>query len=457
MVKAKKTKFVKVVKRRLPWLEHLIEREDVARDLNLEDTLATRVPRGSLCVYCKASKMLCGKPSCPILVKLRCYIKVEPSLRGLSVEGSSPPAVFVGRRGYPYVNVGPLVPPMRGDTSLYDSPERWLEANVSLEDVVDMRMKLVRGKVKARVDEADEPRGVLQTLQEMVLSSRPVDAEMQLKRRPLASLILDDDVQPIGPSAPMEELRVEAVNTYRLLEKVYGDVDLKAEEAILELYRRGTPVTYIQRALSVGMMGLKGRRKLVPTRWSITAVDSIVSRRLIDEVVKRSEEVAEFRVYSLTVMGNEFIVLMIPGKWSYESIEAWYPGTAWNPDQESLAFCGDWEGYWGRSSYASMGGCYYAARLAVAEALAREHRQAQVLVLREARPGYIMPVGVWIVREAVREALRRKPEVFDTAQEALEHAFKRLMIRPEEWFKVSWTLDSLVKQEKITKYLERKA
>jgi len=39
--------------------------------------------------------------------------------------------------------------------------------------------------------------------------------------------------------------------------------------------------------------------------------------------------------------------------------------------------------------------------LAVCDQLVKERRQATVIVLREARPGYIMPVGVWQVREVM--------------------------------------------------------
>jgi hypothetical protein len=100
-----------------------------------------------------------------------------------------------------------------------------------------------------------------------------------------------------------------------------------------------------------------------------------------------------------------------------------------------------------------MGGCYYAARLAAVEALSRERRQAQVLVLREAGPSYLLPVGVWVVREAVRRAFRERPAVFSTAEEALSFAFSKLKVRAEEWFKVSRLLDDLKRQERIVKYL----
>ena len=42
------------------------------------------------------------------------------------ISGSSPPSVFVGSYGYPKVGVGPMVPPIHGDTSVFDIPEQWV-------------------------------------------------------------------------------------------------------------------------------------------------------------------------------------------------------------------------------------------------------------------------------------------------------------------------------------------
>ena len=63
---------------------------------------------------------------------------------------------------------------------------------------------------------------------------------------------------------------------------------------------------------------------------------------------------------------------MIPQQWSYESMEAWYPGTVWNPNGTSIAIFSDWEGNSGRTTYAQIGGCYYSARLAVCEQLPKK-------------------------------------------------------------------------------------
>ena len=59
------------------------------------------------------------------------------------VDGSTPPSVFVGAYGYPKVLVGPMLPPIHGDTAILDSPEKWV--GKSLEDIVNYRLSLVRG------------------------------------------------------------------------------------------------------------------------------------------------------------------------------------------------------------------------------------------------------------------------------------------------------------------------
>ena len=47
-----------------------------------------------------------------------------------------------------------------------------------------------------------------------------------------------------------------------------------ANEAVLNLYDAGVEISKIQKCFSIGMMGKK--RKLTPTKWSITATDDII-------------------------------------------------------------------------------------------------------------------------------------------------------------------------------------
>jgi hypothetical protein len=189
----------------------------------------------------------------------------------------------------------------------------------------------------------------------------------------------------------------------------------------------------------------------VPTRWSITAVDSILSENLMKRI-KTHPEINEYRIYESRYLDNIFEVLMLPQAWSYEAMEAWYPGTIWNPTGRIVAIYSDWEDYEGRTTYADIGGCYYAARLAVCELLRNERRQATAIVMREAHPGYIMPVGVWQVRENVRNAMKQTPLKFNTLNEALAHIAGQFQIPLQRWITESKLLQNALFQRKLTQY-----
>jgi hypothetical protein len=438
------------------WLLQLVDDPNIAADLNYNaDYLAAKasgVAWGKgLCVACKGAKFLCGKTRCPLVVRLKHYFRTMPLIQGTDVDGASPPGVFVGRFGYPYVYAGPLVPPVHEDTSLYDLPELWF--GKSMDEIVGFRSMLVRGKHRVHVRRFEDAGKIMDRTRELALSEGSVDVELALKKKPQRRFILDDEVQPFGPSALVRDLSVGTSRWDHQIEKAYGDTDLKAAEAVTTLYERGVLVTKIQRAFSVGSFGLKGNRCLVPTRWSITAVDSIVSKDMMAQI-KTFPEINEYRVYESQYLDNQFEVLMIPGAWSYEAMEAWYPGTVWNPSKLYVVMFSDWEGFEGRTTYAKIGGCYYAARLAASELLTRERRQASVVVLREAHAGYIMPVGVWQVRENVRNAMRQKPLKYDTLEEALNRVASQFQIPLEQWIGRSKLLQDALFQRKITQYFK---
>ena len=383
------------------------------------------------------------------MVRLYSRFKVEQLLGLSSLSGSSPPGVFIGRIGYPYVSIGPLVPPTSGDTGILDTPEFWL--GKTIDEIVDFRATLVRGKHRVHVMNVDAGGKICDIVRELALASSPTDVEVEFLKKPRANLILNDELQPFGPSAPLKNISVGSFRIDNRIEKAYSDSDLKASEAVLSLYDRGVLVSRIQKAFSVGAFGIKGQRRFVPTRWSITAVDSLISNSLL-EAVKKYPLINDYRVYESGYLDNRFEIVMMPESWSYESMEAWYPGTAWNQRSHSPVILSDWEGFKGRTTYAAIGGCYYAARLAVAELLSRERRQAEVLVLREVHPGYIMPVGVWQVRENVRNAMRQHPHKFNTLYETLSHISSKLSIGIEKWIQASALLQRAIKQRKITEY-----
>ena len=435
------------------WVRDVLKNSSFASDVNYdEDIIIAKAPKNGLCVACKGSKLLCGKTRCPIIVKVNYFLKSVPLMQSEDISGASPPSVFVGRIGYPYVYAGPLVPPVQEDTSLYDLPEFWF--GKTIDEIVGFRSMLIRGKHRVHVRKFEEAGKIIEKTRELALAVKPVDVELMLKKKPRGFIVLDDAVQPFGPSAPIRDLRVGNARWDHHIESAYEDTDLKAAEAVQELYDKGVLVTKVQRAFSVGAFGLKKNRRLVPTRWSITAVDSILSKELIKKV-KTFPEISDYRVYESRYLDNVFEVFMFPRAWSYEIMEAWYPGTVWNPDGRGAFLYSSWEDYDGRTTYAEIGGCYYAARLAVCEQLVKERRQATVIVLREAHPGYIMPVGVWQVRENVRNAMRQKPLIFKTPEEALKWIASQFQIPMQQWIMRSELLKNTLFQRRITDFLRR--
>src|SRR5271157_909097 len=63
---------------------------------------------------------------------LRKYYSTKTIRIGKSIEisGDSPTDIFIGRYGYPQVFIGPLVPPVFGDTTMLATPEMWRNASI---------------------------------------------------------------------------------------------------------------------------------------------------------------------------------------------------------------------------------------------------------------------------------------------------------------------------------------
>jgi hypothetical protein len=409
-----------------------------------------QVPKGSPCIICKGARNLCGKERCPLMVKFYSRSRTRRLIDTLDLAGMSPPGIFVGRYGYPKVEVGPLVPPFMGDTAMMDTPELWV--GKSIDEIVDFRFSLVRGKHRIDACNFDKGGRIVDLTRDLALSTDPLEVEVKFQKRPSGRMVLDDEVQPFGPSAWLKDLSVGNPKYDQRVEKAFYDTDLKSTQAVRQLYRSGVMISKIQKAFSVGAFGLGKNRKFVPTRWTITAVDDILGKGLLTDT-RHNPLLEEWRVYDWYQLDNRWSILLMPTSWRYELIEAWYPNTAWNPMGREVEIISDHEFFEGRKEYAHIGGCYYAARLAINELLTKEKRQAGAVIFREAHPGYIMPVGVWNVRENVRAALTTAPSRFETLQQALAHISGRMEIPMDTWIANSGILRDYLTQRRIDDYV----
>lgn len=359
------------------------------------------------CIRCKVGKSLCGRP-CPYLERLP-----SPDVElDREVFGPSPPAVFVGRQGYPRVNVGPMVPVGEAeDPRLLDRTEEWF--GLSMDRVIGMRGSLVRGMVRTDAASLDSVREVGG---EIAMASEPVDTELRFERKPRAEFTVDGATQPMGPAGRVVEASVaENPAVPRKVDYLVGDTDARATTALKELHGE-VPVDHEIRLLSAGLLGRGRDRRLVPTRWSITAVDSTLSGDMVGDI--RDYKELEAPVLGLAEhLDNRFAVLLIPGVWGFEFVESFRKGAIWATEPTVIR---DWEPFGGRTGYAdTTAGAYYSARLAVCELLKDLKRQARAIAIREIGPEYIVPLGVWVVREGSRRAAEEADRV-ESAERALE-------------------------------------
>jgi len=353
-----------------------------------------------------------------------------------SVFGPTPPNIFVGREGYPNVFVGPMVSlDAEADAKTFDSPAQW--TNLTYEQIISFRSSLARGMRKQHVKKnAGE-------MQLAVLSQKPVDIEVEFKKPLSYAMNFSAFTAPMGPSGEFESMRLAENPVIPKKIDEFADEKIKVRDAIPEL-SRSFDYYYLQKLLSAGILG--ENKKLVPTRWSITAMDRILADDCITQV-KQSPELDEISVFSNMNFDNHYEILLLPGAWEFEQFEAWSPGSYWQT-QANVAH--EYEPYAGRSDYAeSEGGGYYAGRLACAEALSKMRRQARVVVFREIDEAYKVPLGVWQVREGVRNAFTKPPMKFNTLAEALNHLRTRLRVPLEQYLEKS----SILRQKKMTEFV----
>jgi hypothetical protein len=377
-----------------------------------------------ICVTCKG-RGLCGRPFCPILRRLE-EISALPKI-GTSLEGLSPPEVFVGRHGYPSVRAGPMVPALEA----YHGQTLGME----IAEIIASRSSMVRSEVRMGVKEVLAPGRLLEACQQMAMSSAPVGTEVTFHKPPQARMHFDGVLSPSGPHGQLKEMEITTNPAIpRKVDEVVEEKDALAAASVGELYTSGIDLGHISRLLSFGLLGKK--RKLVPTRWSITASDDLVGKLLLERIAEYPI-VNDLYLYSAQDLGNHFEILLLPMVYSFELIEIWMPGSAWSPqgwigsDREDLR---------GKREYSLLAGGYYAARLAAMEQLSRLGRQSAVLAVREISEAYWASLGVWVIREVARKAMAAPPRRFGSLGKALAEMGQRLKTPAAEWRKLSQLL-----------------
>jgi len=388
----------------------------------------------------------CGDFNCGICAKAYTQIRIKQKAvkENFSSETVAP---FVGRYNYPNLNIGMLAPPEETkDSWMYDAPKYWAYEQLQIPKIVEFRSSLINSRTNLNVKKRDK---FLFLNQEASLASSPVDIDITLKKKPSFNMNNDNYMAPTGMLGELKKAKLtENANIHTKVQKVHYDDDLKAADALTYLYDNKFDENFLSKILSVGTLGIGKDRKLVPTRWSITATDDTLGKHLMQKVKMYNE--INYKAFFGGYLGNYYLVLCFPNVWSYELFEM----TSSNPSY----FKTDHEPYAGRKNYAkNTAGGYYTVKLAILEKLNELKRQGSCIALRFITSDYTLPLGVWVTREAARKTLENTGIEFSSKELMLKYSEKLIKQKfgcdINLYLKNSRVLREINNQQKISDFL----
>ena len=309
------------------------------------------------------------------------------------------PNLLIGEYGYPHVNVGSLI---AEDYSDQDDAKGFAKSNLKINDILYKRQALINTRQTMFVKERQTRYG--RQVEELAKSTKATSSEVHTEKPVSLQMGFHERAAPHGPSVLLKKLDItENTKIPKRVDQLTED-NTKASAALSELQEHKFDEYYLTKLLSVGSLGHAKNKKIVPTKWSITAVDDTLGKNVHEDIFDYAEH--DLTVITGNYLGNYYHILIQPGTWSFELIEYVMPKTIHNDSTGGL-LCHDYEFSQGRKKYAdNTAGGYYATRLPILEYFKKIHKQGRVTVYRIITPEYNVPLGVWVVREGVRKSMR---------------------------------------------------
>ena len=233
-----------------------------------------------LCVRCKG-KLLCGLKNCPLYDRMKKFKELKLKKE---VEAPSPPNFLISWKSYPRVAIGP-------NLSLKGIPKD--AYGLTLEEFVSVRANQLR---------TFQMKGI-RTKEETALSVKPVNFDVKLKS------ITGQSSDPRGIVAMIDKITPGDVKVPGKIYSLVDNYDIKAKDALLKIKNYG--FEYMVQTLSTGNLGIPTQRKLVPTRWAITAVDSILAKDYFVKI-RSKPQLQNFELYQIEHWDNHFLIILLP-------------------------------------------------------------------------------------------------------------------------------------------------
>lgn len=352
------------------------------------------------------------------------------------IEGFGSNAI-VGEKNYPQLKVYNISNEEKNNSFL--NTQKIVKKNYS--DIIKLKAKNVLGNTnniyvkKTNSKILEEVKNIYKAKKEVEFTSK-FDKELKFNKP-----IINKLSGVLGTKNELKKINLnENAKTSKQIEK-YSTNDAKSKEAVIKLYKRKINESQIINLLSLGNFGVQLNKKIVPSRWAITAYDKIIETYLYKKILTY-KIINKYEIYHHKDKGNEFIIILIPDTFTFENYE--FTPQGWQAiDYVSIN---------NRLGYTdpNTAGGFFASKVATFEHLKKTKKQASIIVLRQI-DNYEIPLGVVFVRESIREAMKNKIFSCQTKKE-LEKYLNKFHKNHANKFKTSKTLKEIKKQKKLREY-----
>ncbi|MEM3609919.1 MAG: hypothetical protein QW076_03370 [Candidatus Anstonellales archaeon] len=283
----------------------------------------------------------------------------------------------------------------------------------------------------------------LDTLKEIALAINSAEIELELIKDYKLINSYDEIQEPVIKIASVKNIKIK--NNLKIPKVVdqLANEKISAKEAIKELQEKQFDNYYLTKAFSIGAFGIQ--KKIVPTKWSITAIDVIMSNYLLEKV-KEYPSIDSFMLFYNSMLHNSFFIILLPGNFEFELFEITMKLNNFKYQIDNFTY--DHEYYEGKKDYSIQAGGYYAVRLAISEYLEKIKKQAKVIALRFIYPEYQKSLGVWNVRENVRDAMNKKSIILNSKDEMLSYLEKQV----KDLFSILKKKSVILTQKRLTDF-----
>lgn len=365
--------------------------------------------------------------------------------------GSAP---IVGEKNYPFLATHNISNEEKS-SSFFETGNL---VKKSYDDILPLKAKSILGSTNKNYIKKPRTK-IVEELRDIYKSKKAVEMQSTFEKELIFNKILTSKVSGVmGSQNELTKLEAqENTSTSNKIEK-FTQNDIKAREAIISLYEKGINEHQIINLLALGSFGIDINRKLVPTKWAISAYDQTIEKYLHKKILNNNV-INEYEIYHDLDKGNDFIIILIPDHFNAEIVETWDVSGL---DQEALS--GKWKtnkktiievDYVGndnklKTKEPQTAGGFWATKSPIHRFLDERKKQASYISIRFI-DNYEIPLGVVFVRECVRKALNNC--ILKTSSSLEVESFLRENFpRHFKHYFFSTTLKEQKKQKKLTNF-----